>query len=68
MSEPLDQLVSLVAANHPAQELALGWLRYEVIRNMNPRDFAALWKRNLSGETFDDLVTEAMLSWKAGNI
>jgi hypothetical protein len=30
--------------------------RYEKVRILNPRQFKALWDRNMKGERFDDLV------------
>ena len=36
--------------------VALGYLRYEAIRKLNPRQFQELCQRNLEGEFFDDLV------------
>jgi hypothetical protein len=64
-SGSLDRLVRLCVANHTPEELALGWLRYEVLRRVNPRIFAEMNRRNLAGEFFDDIVTEALLSWKS---
>jgi hypothetical protein len=61
----IDRLVRLCVANHTPEELALGWLRYEALRRVNPRIFAEMNRRNLSGEFFDDIVTEALLSWKS---
>jgi hypothetical protein len=63
----LDRLVRLCVANHTPEELALGWLRYEALRRVNPRIFAEMNRRNLAGEFFDDIVTEALLAWKSPN-
>ena len=63
-SGSLDCLVRLCVANHTSEELALGWLRYEALRRVNPRIFAEMNRRNLAGEFFDDIVTDALLSWK----
>ena len=63
----LDRLVRLCVANHAPEELALGWLRYEALRRVNPRIFAEMNRRNLTGEFLDDIVTEALLSWKHPN-
>jgi hypothetical protein len=63
-SGSLDRLVRLCVANRTPEELALGWLRYEAVRKMNPRQFGEMCKRNLGGEFFDDLVTEAVLGFK----
>lgn len=60
-------LARLVVANHSPDELALGFLRYEVVRRMSSREFGQLCKANLSGAKFDDLVTEAMVTWKSPN-
>jgi hypothetical protein len=64
-SGSLDHLVRLCVANHTPEELALGWLRYEALRRVNPRIFAEMNRRNLAGEFFDDIVTDALLSWKS---
>jgi len=37
--------------------LKLGNARYETIRQLNPNQFTALWKKSMStGERFDDLI------------
>ena len=64
-SGSLDRLVRLCVANYTPEELALGWLRYEALRRVNPRIFAEMNRRNLAGEFFDDIVTEALLTWKS---
>ena len=39
--------------------LALGYIRYEKLRLLNPRQYAELSRKNLAGEgLFDDLVDE----------
>ena len=63
-SGSLERLVRLVVSNHTAEELALGYLRYEAIRRMSPRTFGEIHKLNLSGRIFDDLVDEALKAWK----
>lgn len=62
-----DRLVRLVVSNHTPEELALGYLRYEAVRRMSPRTFGELHKLNLSGRFFDDLVDEALKTWKEPN-
>jgi len=64
MSATLGQLVVRAIAEHDVKELALGFLRYEALRIMNPRQFAEFHARNLKGERFDDIVTEELLKWK----
>lgn len=44
-----------------ASELARGYVRYEALRKLNPREFAELNRRNLAGERFDDLVDELVV-------
>lgn len=39
-------------------EMAVGYLRYEALRRLNPTQFAELHRRNLAGERFDDIVDE----------
>lgn len=41
--------------------MALGYLRYEALRKLNPRDFVDLRARNLHGENFDEMVDELVL-------
>ena len=61
----LDMLVRSCVAQHSPEELALGWLRYEALRRVDPRTFAEIHRRNLDGDSFDDIVTESLLSWKS---
>jgi hypothetical protein len=61
----LEQLIRLCVADHTPEELALGWLRYEALRRVNPRIFSEMYCRNLAGEFFDNIVTEELLSWKS---
>lgn len=46
------------AETMPKNVLALGYLRYEVLRKLSPRDFTVLFDRNLSGENFDSMIDE----------
>ena len=39
-------------------ELCVGYLRYEALRKLNPRQFTELHRLNLSGARFDDMVDE----------
>jgi hypothetical protein len=41
-------------------EVARGWLRYEAIRKLNPRQFDELYRRNLAGENFDAMVDQLL--------
>jgi len=42
------------------RELFIARARYEYLRKLNPREFAALWARNIeTGTHFDDLVDQA---------
>jgi len=61
---PLEGLVEKSITERDVKELALGFLRYEALRRLNPRQFAELHARNLKGEMFDDMVTEELLKWK----
>jgi len=43
---------------HPL-ELALGFLRYEALRKLGPRQYTELCRKNIrEGKRFDDLVDE----------
>lgn len=46
------------AAIAEIQELRVAHRRYEALRRVNPRQFMALWERNMKGEKFDVLVDE----------
>ena len=41
---------------------SIGALRYEVLRKLNPRQYAELYKRNMDGENFDDMVDALMMT------
>ena len=43
------------------QPLALGCLRYEVLRTLNPHEYAELCRRNVAGENFDYMVDALVL-------
>jgi hypothetical protein len=68
MSATLEQLVAECIADHHEKELAIGFLRYETLRRLSPRQFAELHKRNLNGEPFDNMVTEELLKWKGKDL
>ena len=60
----LERLVAKAMEDNFDRELALGFLRYERIRAMNPNQFATLHKENIKGKPFDYLVDEAVLAWR----
>ncbi len=51
------QVQQALATRQPA-ELALGWLRYEALRKLTPRQFGDLYRLNLRGRAFDELVDD----------
>ena len=68
MIPKLQRLVENCFDEHEVVELAIGFLRYETLRRMNPNQFKELHQRNLAGERFDDMVTEELLKWKGGKL
>lgn len=49
----------LKACANGMREAAKGLVRYEIVRKMNPREFAELFQRNIDGYgLFDTLVDE----------
>jgi len=57
-----EQLIKAVE-NHNINELALGWVRYEKLRRLSPREYGELCKKNLlGGERFDDLVDQLSIN------
>lgn len=65
MKTNLQEVVRLCVANHTPEELALGYLRYEAVRLLSPTMFSSLHIRNLNGEWFDDVITEALINRKS---
>jgi hypothetical protein len=45
-------------------QLAIGWLRYEALRRLNPHQFTDLHKRNIAGENFDAMVDQLVEEMK----
>lgn len=57
MNEKLDSLILNARLTHNDRELILGFLRYETIRRLNPRQFAELHRRNIKNhENFDEMI------------
>ncbi len=56
MNETLEHKVEKVLYTCQSKELALGYLRYEALRKLNPRQFKEIHLRNIKGERFDDMV------------
>lgn len=54
------EIARCMSGVHP-EELALGYLRYEALRRLTPREFTKLYKRNLASNPFDDLVDALVL-------
>ena len=54
----IEKLVFKACADRHPVELALGFVRYEALRKVSPRQHAELHRRNLAGEHFNDLVDE----------
>lgn len=54
----LKKIIKDIEKTHTSGELALGFIRYETLRKLNPRQFAELHKRNLAGEFFDGMVDQ----------
>ena len=61
MALNLHEQVSAAARQVPLVTLTLGYLRYEALRKLHPRQFAMLHSRNLQGERFDDMVDDLVL-------
>ena len=60
-------LVSLYAGSLPVEEKAIGHARYEYVRTLNPRRFAALYNESLMGvHQLDDLVDRYRMKGEPG--
>ena len=64
MKTTLEKLIDETIAERTPTELALGWLRYETLRRLSPSQCVELNNRNLSGENFDEMITNELLAWK----
>lgn len=56
--ESLNRLVRDSIKSRVAGELALGFLRYEALRQLSPQEYAALHQRQLGPNEFDEAVDE----------
>lgn len=56
MFAKIDRLERELKEAKAETELALGHLRYEALRILNPRQFAELHQRSMKSERFDDMV------------
>lgn len=63
--EKLEKLIVKAMEDNFDRELALGFVRYERLRKMNPNQFAELHEANMKGWPFDYLVDKAVLAWRA---
>ena len=68
MNDTMNRMVQLAISNNAPEDLALGFIRYEVVRRMNPRSFADLVRGNVMGKRFDDLVDDAISASYASTI
>ena len=51
------KLLQCIASNNTV-ELAIGFIRYEALRKLSPKEYGEICLHNLSGTLFDDLVDE----------
>ncbi len=64
--ESLNRMVRESIKSRVEGELALGFLRYEALRQLSPQEYAALHQRQLGPNEFDEAVDElvaASLPW-----
>lgn len=57
----------MALASHNANELALGFIRYEALRRLNPRQYAELERLNRTGNNFDGMVDRLIADEKFYN-
>ena len=43
-------------------EIMRGYLRYEALRKLNPRQFQELCRRNIAGEHFDTMIDQLIVN------
>lgn len=56
---PVNRLTSLMN-DRSSLELAVGFLRYEALRKLNPRQYSEICARNLKGENFDTMIDDLL--------
>jgi hypothetical protein len=56
----IDEKIIIAEREVNRTDRTLGYLRYEVLRRVTPRQLAALHARNIAGEKFDDMI-DAMI-------
>ena len=66
-SELLGMILGLKGTAPPVEEEAIGHARYEYLRTLNPRKFAALYNEALADERFDDLVDRYRMKKEQSN-
>ena len=55
--DALNLKIGAIMAENSSPTLALGYIRYEKLRILNPHQYAELCRKNINGEgSFDDLV------------
>jgi len=59
----IEALTDLAVEKHSIKELAIGFVRYEAARRMNPQAFNDIYAASLSGKPFDELVDESIGLW-----
>ena len=59
----IDEKIIITEREINRTDRTLGYLRYEVLRRVSPRQLAALHIRNVNGEKFDDMI-DAMIEGK----
>lgn len=57
----IDSLIENAIKNCNERELAIGFLRYEALRKLNPIQFAKLHAKNLKGKNFDEMVNKLVI-------
>ena len=63
-TENIHRLLKMIGrsiSERPLIELALGFIRYEALRKLNPSQYRELYERNLTGENFDRMVDNLVL-------
>lgn len=58
----LNARIAKVIVSRTCSEVAIGWLRYEAVRNLSVKQYKKLFCQSLAGsKSFDDLVDELIV-------
>ena len=62
--EGIKVLADLILSNHTADEILIGYLRYQAVRHLPPKTFHDIGLLELNPNEIDGLLDRGLKSWK----